>query len=114
MGADMVHMLIWFTNLQILLCAFSGAVTVDYDAIKEDEEAVEKEKERRELNMKCYATLMAHLTGFASINAWGSLQQLPFFSQNPLLAMSSVVIAFLGQFFLQQCTAKIRNHVNMG
>jgi len=42
----------------------------------EDEEKDDEEKmDKMELNMKSYATLLAHLTGFASINAWGSLQQ---------------------------------------
>jgi len=110
--SDMFHMLFWFTFLQILLCLFSGAITVDYDAIKDDSKAMEEELESRELNMKCFATLLAHLTGFASINAWGSLQQT--MASNPVFAMMAVVIAFCGMYSLQRLTAKIRETVNMG
>jgi len=112
--ADILHMLFWFTCLQGLLAYFSGAITMDFDLIKDNKEELEEELEGRELNMKCYATLMAHLTGFASINAWGQMQQLPTFRQTPLMAMGAVPLAWLGQLTLQRITAWIRERVCMG
>jgi hypothetical protein len=112
-ATDMTHMLIWFTLLQILLFIFSGASRVDADKLKEEggDEALEEEVEVRELDLKCYATLMAHLTGFASINAWGSLQQLSYFTGNPFMSQLTVPIAFCGQWLLQQFTDFIRETV---
>jgi len=112
--ADMLHMLVWFIFMQAILAWFSGALTVDYDKLKGKEEELCEELETREVDMKCYAVLSAHLTGFASINAWGGLQQLPFFSSHPVLALLAVVIAFFGIIGLQQLTARMRELVAMG
>ena len=43
---------------------------------------VELKGGRIELNTACMATLLAHMTGFASINAFGVLQQSDFFRQS--------------------------------
>merc|ERR1740130_2630445 len=43
---------------------------------KEGEEAKdESEVQRFEENIKSYGILLAHISGFAAINAWGTLQQ---------------------------------------
>lgn len=111
---DMVHMLVWFIFMQALLAWFSGALTVDYDKMKGNPDEIAEELETREVEIKCYAVLTAHLTGFASINAWGSLQQLPFFTSHPILAFLAVIIAFFGIYGLQRLTAKMRELVALG
>jgi hypothetical protein len=115
-AVDSIHMFVWFVILQLILALFSGAITVDFEKFKgkDKREELEEELEGREINMKCYAALMAHLTGFASINAWGSFQQLPFFRQSAVLTFIAVFVAFLGQCVLQRITAKIREMVCLG
>lgn len=107
---------------------------------EEDEEKEDEEKmDKMELNMKSYATLLAHLTGFASINAWGSLQQfggicmgatslmgegdecsdhggyiLLNIRASAALCFAVIPISFLGQFTLQRITNYIRYRVAMG
>lgn len=99
-GVDMLHMLIWFGILQLTLAKISGAIGEK-----------PKSKEAMELNMKSVAVLLAHITGFASINAWGSLQQLEFFN-TPLMSFAVVPISGTGQFLLQRITDAIRNYVS--
>jgi hypothetical protein len=101
--AHMTHMLIWYTGLQFSLAYISGAIGSEPKSV-----------ESMELNMKSVAVILAHLTGFASINAWGSLQQLPSVRTSPWSVAGIVPISFLGQFFLQRLTEKIRTWVAFG
>jgi len=50
------------------------------------------ELEARERRMKCYATLLAHMAGFAAIFAGGTMQHLEIFSSSPLMAFIPVVL----------------------
>merc|ERR1719247_3268252 len=56
---------------------------------------VEKKKpnlEQRERRMKCWGTLFAHMSGFAAINAGGTMQHLPAFAASPMLSLVPLVI----------------------
>jgi len=64
--------------------------------------------------MKCWAVLLAHLTGFASINAWGSLQQLDFFSSSPAMSFLVLPLATAGQLILQKVTFTMRDKIALG
>eukprot|EP00928_Gymnodinium_smaydae_P012084 TRINITY_DN14399_c0_g4_i1.p1 TRINITY_DN14399_c0_g4~~TRINITY_DN14399_c0_g4_i1.p1 ORF type:complete len:632 (-),score=170.94 TRINITY_DN14399_c0_g4_i1:254-2149(-) len=99
---DFAHMLIWFIILQLSLATISGAIG-----------SPPKNISKMELNMKSIAQLLAHLTGFASINAWGSLQQLDVFKASPLMSFAVVPISCFGQFLLQRITSKIRTWVSL-
>jgi len=57
--------------------------------------------------------LLAHLAGFASINAWGAIQQLPAF-QSPLMSFAVLPLAACGQFALQRATDYLRETVAAG
>jgi len=92
-----VHALVWYLLLQALLAYISGAVSFEEickgkngseDAETDEEQAEagssqgEEESEVEDdsvmtvrHNMKCWAVLMGHVTGFACINAFGTLQQ---------------------------------------
>jgi len=74
----------WLTALQGVLAVTSGAVG------EEPEGGIEAV----ELNIKSYAVLMAHITGFASINAWGSIQQV--YYKKSYWALVAMPIGFFG------------------
>jgi len=113
---DMLHMLLWFCIMQFFLAKLSGAL--DDDMLQERFEGKEKEKEEFkegcEINMKCFAVLLAHMTGFASINAFGTVQQFPFFKSSPVMAFTAVFVGLFGQLGLQRITDMIRTKVSKG
>jgi len=120
MGAlfvDMCHMLLWFIMMQLALAHFSGAAgpcAVDQEVFEKlSKQKQELMKEEKEVNMKCYAVLLAHLTGFAAINAFGTVQQI-FFASSALAAYLAVPIAFVAVVALQRITDNIRERVAMG
>lgn len=99
---DMGHMLVWYSILQLTLAWISGAIGGEPESM-----------DTMELNMKTFAVLLAHMTGFASINAWGSIQQLEFFKLTPILSFLVLPISACGQFGLQRITDGIRYRVTM-
>jgi len=100
---DLCHMLVWYVILQLALAWISGAIGDP-----------PQDMETMELNMKCWAVLLAHLTGFASINAWGSLQQLDFFSSSPAMSFLVLPLATAGQLILQKVTFTMRDKIALG
>eukprot|EP00405_Crypthecodinium_cohnii_P042048 CAMPEP_0206553856 /NCGR_PEP_ID=MMETSP0325_2-20121206/16857_1 /ASSEMBLY_ACC=CAM_ASM_000347 /TAXON_ID=2866 /ORGANISM="Crypthecodinium cohnii, Strain Seligo" /LENGTH=994 /DNA_ID=CAMNT_0054053865 /DNA_START=50 /DNA_END=3030 /DNA_ORIENTATION=+ len=133
---DMGHMMFWFVVLQLALAWIVGVrlgtveeevvvpTTVpDPDAelgrrkttckqtqVKRRATFKEDEDENKKKDLRCYSVLLAHLAGFASINAWGSVLQLPFFRTK---ATSLLVLPFsgLGQFVLQRLTDCVRERI---
>eukprot|EP00927_Polykrikos_kofoidii_P025263 TRINITY_DN22730_c0_g1_i1.p1 TRINITY_DN22730_c0_g1~~TRINITY_DN22730_c0_g1_i1.p1 ORF type:complete len:609 (+),score=91.25 TRINITY_DN22730_c0_g1_i1:34-1860(+) len=110
--AHMVHMMFWYIVVQLALAHISGAIgevtgrVVDYN----DETANDKVK----ADMASFAVLLAHMTGFASIFAWGTLQQLSPFSSSPIMSLLIVPLALLGQCALQRVANMIRTKVAFG
>merc|ERR1719199_1839892 len=102
---DVIHMLMWFTIMQVSLACLSGAAgpfQVSEERQNEmTEEELEETLEAKEVNMKCFAVLLAHITGFASINAFGTVQQMAFKS-SWLVALLAVPVAFLCHAGLQR------------
>eukprot|EP00442_Polarella_glacialis_P019042 CAMPEP_0115162084 /NCGR_PEP_ID=MMETSP0227-20121206/71758_1 /TAXON_ID=89957 /ORGANISM="Polarella glacialis, Strain CCMP 1383" /LENGTH=447 /DNA_ID=CAMNT_0002574241 /DNA_START=28 /DNA_END=1369 /DNA_ORIENTATION=- len=74
--------------MQIVLAITSGAV---HDLIGGEAPTMEKV----ELNLKSWSVLFSHVAGFATINAWGSLQQ-TYFKGSPQSALLVVPIGFIG------------------
>jgi hypothetical protein len=103
------HMLMWYGGMQLAMALTTGATRCC---------GLNKEKDLEEmtteLEIKSWGLLLAHLTGFASINAWGSLQQLPMFRQDPLTALSIIPISAVGQFVLQRLTDCMRESMKRG
>lgn len=65
-----LHMLAWFTALQWVLALITGVLPVKgFDPKLDDLEVME-------CRLKTFAILLGHITGFAAINAFGTLQQL--------------------------------------
>jgi len=67
LAVALLQMLLWFLALQVTLLGISH-LSVDYEEGKVD-------TERMELNLKCWATLFGHITGFAAINAFVIVQE---------------------------------------
>jgi len=111
---DFCVFLFWYAVLQISLAFLSGAVgkftnTEGFDnfPLATKYEFLEK----IENNMKCIAVLLAHIAGFASINVWGNMQQLPSLKQSSLYTFLTVPCALVAQFTLQQVTNCIRYRI---
>eukprot|EP00746_Dinoflagellata_sp_MGD_P013689 gnl/MRDRNA2_/MRDRNA2_129691_c0_seq1.p1 gnl/MRDRNA2_/MRDRNA2_129691_c0~~gnl/MRDRNA2_/MRDRNA2_129691_c0_seq1.p1 ORF type:complete len:516 (+),score=119.85 gnl/MRDRNA2_/MRDRNA2_129691_c0_seq1:124-1671(+) len=102
----MVHMLIWFALTQFSLAYISGALA-DFKIGKKPTDIRDMEA-----NMKCWATLLAHMTGFAAINAFGTMQQLEIFSWNPLFCALAVPIAVAGIYGMQRVTDTAREYIS--
>eukprot|EP00933_Yihiella_yeosuensis_P080700 TRINITY_DN94167_c0_g1_i1.p1 TRINITY_DN94167_c0_g1~~TRINITY_DN94167_c0_g1_i1.p1 ORF type:complete len:717 (-),score=128.34 TRINITY_DN94167_c0_g1_i1:157-2307(-) len=78
--ANFVHSLIWFFLLQFFLAVVSGSLVFPCCPPKKRKEHMSKHEldeahEKLHLNMECWGTILGHITGFASINAWAELQQ---------------------------------------
>lgn len=114
---DVIHMLMWFTIMQVSLACLSGAAgpfQVSEERQNEmTEEELEETLEAKEVNMKCFAVLLAHITGFASINAFGTVQGY-FFSSSVLQSTLAVPVAFVSMIILQRITDTIRERISLG
>lgn len=97
-----VHMLVWFALLQFVLAWISGAIG---RAIEKDTE----EFERMELDLKCWAVLFGHITGFAAINAFAILQQMV--PRNLLATFLVAPLAWLSVYSLGLGTDAMRKIV---
>jgi len=84
---NMVQLITWLGLLQLVLAKTSGAIDKHPKSLR----AVE-------LDMKCWAVLFAHLTGFSSINAWGSIQQTGYFSASPSSSLLVLPLQLVGLF----------------
>ncbi|CAE8628629.1 unnamed protein product [Polarella glacialis] len=62
-------------------------------------------REARERRTKCWATLFAHMAGFAAINAGGDVQHVMIFKSSPLTSLGSVAITAV--LFATQCSASV-------
>lgn len=98
------QLLVWFSILQAALAFITGAVTMPCfrghaapahtGPEGEDPRAEKEAHERMHLNLKCWAVLLGHITGFACINAFSEVQQM-FGKGSLLISFLTVPVAFL-------------------
>eukprot|EP00928_Gymnodinium_smaydae_P020481 TRINITY_DN17914_c0_g2_i1.p1 TRINITY_DN17914_c0_g2~~TRINITY_DN17914_c0_g2_i1.p1 ORF type:complete len:653 (-),score=138.46 TRINITY_DN17914_c0_g2_i1:167-1855(-) len=84
------------------------------DQVKHKTEMDEEEKQKRitEENMKCWATLMGHIVGFAAINMWCGLQHE--FRDNVAICCGFPLLGHMGQKVLNTVAAAFRKHISEG
>lgn len=108
------HMILWYIITQFVVAWASGALKPEKyrsNLLKQNgpmKTVLDEEKETILINCNCFGGVLAHLTGFASINAWTTLQEQKPFNSDPLMALVPVVFATLGQIFLQRLTGWCR------
>eukprot|EP00928_Gymnodinium_smaydae_P071663 TRINITY_DN55199_c0_g1_i1.p1 TRINITY_DN55199_c0_g1~~TRINITY_DN55199_c0_g1_i1.p1 ORF type:complete len:585 (-),score=144.49 TRINITY_DN55199_c0_g1_i1:105-1859(-) len=102
LGVGLVHMFFWYAMLQVTLAIIAGVHS-----------SREVDEKRMELDMKCWAVLLAHMTGFAAINFWGEVQHLAAFAWCPLATFLVVPLAFGAQMMLQRLTDATREWVSL-
>eukprot|EP00401_Gymnodinium_catenatum_P076244 CAMPEP_0117608742 /NCGR_PEP_ID=MMETSP0784-20121206/80962_1 /TAXON_ID=39447 /ORGANISM="" /LENGTH=596 /DNA_ID=CAMNT_0005412019 /DNA_START=62 /DNA_END=1852 /DNA_ORIENTATION=+ len=112
---DMLHMLFWFVAMQASLAIISGAVEEFkiFAKIHHIFGGGSESESTIEANMKCFAVLLAHITGFASINAWSAVQHLDIFAQSPVASLLTVPISGLGMWGLQRVFDYMREKVSL-
>jgi len=71
------------------------SVMIDDDNMEVPVQKRKVELETRQRRMKSYATLLAHMGGFAAINAGGALQHLKVFRSSPAMSFVPVVLTAL-------------------
>lgn len=69
---------------------------------------VKHEYDQRNMRMKCWATLLAHMTGFAAINAGGVLQHQMYFAGSPASCLLAVICNQVGLLALFQVVDWVR------
>ncbi|CAK9058275.1 unnamed protein product [Durusdinium trenchii] len=126
LAVDMVHMLLWFTALQLVLAYLSGAMGAHEEVSSrrwslrkslsltwmspstrlKRAQSAEMHFKAVKINTVCWATLLGHVTGFAAINAWGTLQQAV--PRNLLCCGLIPLVTFAGIWSIYQATEKLR------
>ncbi|CAE7531944.1 unnamed protein product [Symbiodinium sp. CCMP2592] len=117
---NMLHMMLWFCVLQLVLAYYSGAVgqqeapaarraalsraSCDIPLRSVHLECAEKHLHQIRLNTHAWAVLLGHVTGFAAVNAWSSVQQ----AIPRALCPAVPVAAYLGISYIYRTTARWR------
>ncbi|CAE6971749.1 scn4aa [Symbiodinium natans] len=66
------HSLVWFFTLQVFLATVSAAITWPWCGKPDRSEEADS---KRALDLKCWAVILGHITGFAFISAWSQLHE---------------------------------------
>ena len=120
---DIVHMSFWFVALQLVLAYLSGAMGAHAevssmrnsvslsDSLSPTRrllrvQSAEMHFEAVKINTICWATLLGHVTGFAAINAWGTLQQAV--PRDLLWCTLIPAVALFAIFCIYQATERLR------
>ncbi|CAE7602075.1 unnamed protein product [Symbiodinium pilosum] len=102
-AVDMGQMLFWLTCMQIVLAITSGALSEFFGA--------ENNMEKVELNVKSWSVLFSHVAGFATINAWGSIQQ-EYLNGSALQALLIVPVGYFGLLIIYHFFDVVREQIS--
>lgn len=102
---DIAQLLFWLSSMQLMLAITSGAINELWGGASPHMNVVE-------VNVKSLAKLLAHVTGFSAINAFGSVQQ-TYFNSSPMCAVIIVPIGFAVLFVAFHFFDIIREKVSL-
>eukprot|EP00928_Gymnodinium_smaydae_P013183 TRINITY_DN14818_c0_g2_i1.p1 TRINITY_DN14818_c0_g2~~TRINITY_DN14818_c0_g2_i1.p1 ORF type:complete len:538 (+),score=88.14 TRINITY_DN14818_c0_g2_i1:108-1721(+) len=111
--------LIWFITMQFIGGLLSGAIIVEElprpGELSETHTSRELRKAWtfRRLNMKCWVTMLAEMTGLASMYALSTLQESSWFRQTPLHAFLVVPLGFVSILALFRASDHMRWWISM-
>merc|ERR1712228_611662 len=108
---NFIHRFFWQGMMQVTMAYFTKSACGSNNETREDILADHHKLKETNVNVRCYGILLAHITGFAAINAWGSVQQaksLPF-QTKPWMSLLPVLIMVPVQFGVSQITKSFRN-----
>jgi len=93
-GLAFVHMLAWIIILQVVTCILSGA----WRTVLGLEEQMRRKQ--RKIDVVCWCGMLAHVSGFASIQVCILLQHHGWFSLTPLHALSVAPLVMFGLWLM--------------
>mmetsp|Transcript_94882 Transcript_94882/g.217236 ORF Transcript_94882/g.217236 Transcript_94882/m.217236 type:complete len:532 (-) Transcript_94882:443-2038(-) len=118
---------VWYLMLQVLLGWICGVISLSpqertdlcaaYKVAREKKLILDPAYQRvQQIKIRANAggTLLAHITGFAAINAWGGLQQATVFRISPVTCLLVIPLAVLFCGVLNKTTEVIRFCSNTG
>lgn len=105
----LVPMLIYFFLLQLGTAYESSALSAAPPVMEEKE--LEKTWGKLERRTRCWATILAHLTGFGSIHCGTVLQHLPWLRDSPGASFVAAPAMFLLAAVLNWCARRVREGV---
>mmetsp|Transcript_7904 Transcript_7904/g.17219 ORF Transcript_7904/g.17219 Transcript_7904/m.17219 type:complete len:734 (-) Transcript_7904:136-2337(-) len=109
--ANFAHQLVWFTVMQFTLAHFAMA----HKSPEDRKEVINGEgTDDTQMNMRCVGVLLSHMTGFAAINSWGSVQQTSWFRQTPAHSLAVLPMALAVNVALQRLTDTFRSRLTEG
>jgi len=115
---DFAHMMFWFVAVQVSLFLLCGKLThKPFEDVPEAEctqEIREQQKDlrsKREGNLRCFAQMLAHITGFAAMRALGNVQHLSWFAASPLQSLIVVLLAYILLSFIFKGVNYVRDLV---
>lgn len=113
---SLMHMLMWYIMLQIAVgITVTQTMETLFTGDSSDESALldkELKSQKIELNTTAIATLLAHMTGFASIHVFATIQQGEFFRQSVLMSLAVPPMAATSHSVLQILSNKVRNRLH--
>lgn len=104
-----IPMLIYFFLLQLGTAYHSAALTAA-PAVMEEKE-LEETWGKLERRTRCWATILAHLTGFGSIHCGTVLQHMPWLRDSPGASFVAAPAMFLLAAVLNWCARRVRERV---
>jgi len=104
-AVELCFMFFWFVVLQLVTGIMAGAFSTRTDMVEHQVELLKKQHkiefkthQIRELNIRCFSQMLAHMTGFAAIRGFGALMQMDQFNKCPILVLPIALIALVALF----------------
>lgn len=106
-AVNIIHMMAWYAASQIIIAYVSCALKPRgwrLEALQHLGHGSTHTILDVEIKSVCYGNLSAHVTGFASVKVFSSLQQLPLLRESPLLTLVAIPVTVLVQLCLEWFT----------